>query len=997
MSENSAPTGPKYSFKTKRMIGRQDEIERLRKHLHRGGDKRFIYYYAAGGLGKTRLLLELQDIIQAAGSGSFSTGIIDLYHTDTHSTSDIEHAIADGVDPKKRFFKDYRAGREHYEQLRERGADPADLERHRAVLGDIFVRDWDHLAAQARKVVICFDTIELLQYESSVMEEFAGLDTVDARVKPWLLDKLPQLNNVLVVFAGRPKKPENAHQRLQDDMQQAFGKHLDIVPLPPLDLAETEELLYELSDTPDLTEGLRDLIGLLPVVHRLTRGAPIVLYLIADLLRLAPLRELEDLFKRHQHLADAPENDPDLGRARREVAKWLVNYLCYETGELGLFLQDIALMPKGVDTEILYHSHSLTLPQAKDLLEQLIPLSFVKRFVPPSDALRLHGKRLFLHEEMYDMLKLSGQAVRLRIRERSFAHRLVENYYEPQIAALQEQLNGESAKERAVLHKWIHKLQVERLYYLLVWDPSQGYEEYQALSQAANYERRVGYAMRLLDEFLRFFHASRESSQLQAEMDKSGITWERVVRDSTLMWIERFWWWGQHERVRDLGERILDEPQKVSIDPDRDLGILGNICGLWTRAYAISEGYSDEVINKAEAMLVRMPPLIECNPEQALARARLLVTIGYLRRLGGQLTRAIQSYTDSRVSFRQAGDYPDEYSMMLNNLAFAHAVQGRFIQARMLAHEALDMNEELGHDYATGLTLTTLAEIALRRGNYPRAIEYGDEALKIFQQIEDAHGTALAHEKLAKAARRLGKHETQVGRHLEEAEERLEEAIQHLRSAEEVRQTSGMGPERLQSTLSELGRAYRDMGNLLKRKGEGEDALKRYHEAQRMLEQALKTNPPGVERADIMEDLAEVLFMAGHVSKAEEMITEVEALIGAEYQIVPGKSLPEEGLPTEGFSPLGKAELLRGQIAFGYHRFEAGTQHYLLAYAYFMHFSLEAAELETLIRYLYARLRRLPESELQSVMDSVQKSVGEDNYGVDTRSFARILGDLLGT
>jgi tetratricopeptide (TPR) repeat protein len=475
-----------------------------------------------------------------------------------------------------------------------------------------------------------------------------------------------------------------------------------------------------------------------------------------------------------------------------------------------------------------------------------------------------------------------------------------------------------------------------------------------------------------------------------------GISYEQVVRDSALMWVERFWWWGYYDQVQDLARRILDDPTAVFIRPDEDLDILGNICALWTRTFAILEGYNEEAVQSARTMLDRLPALPNCNAKQALARARLLITIGYHLRLRGLLQEAVQVYAESLASLRQAGGHRDEYSMLLNNLAYAYALQGRFVQARMLAHEALRMNEEIGYDRATGLTLSTLAEIARMRGNYPRAMEYGQEALEIFQHIDDAHGTALAYQHLAQAVRRLGKHESEMGRRLEEAQKRLEEAIRYLRRAQDVLQKAGMGPERFLPVYGELGRAYRDMGNLLKRQGEGEEALRNHHEAQGMLERALDESVPVAERASVLEDLAEAQFMASDVARANATLEEVERLIGAEYRIVPGAQLPTEGLAAEFFSPLGKVELLRGQMAFEDGRFEEGVQHYLLGYAYFKHYSAEAVELDTLVGYLYTRLQGLSASDLRRLMDVVHKTVGEQDFGVDVRSFAQILEDLLG-
>ena len=41
-----------------------------------------------------------------------SSGIIDLYHTETHRSSEVEGAIVAGIDPDNRYFYAYRRARE---------------------------------------------------------------------------------------------------------------------------------------------------------------------------------------------------------------------------------------------------------------------------------------------------------------------------------------------------------------------------------------------------------------------------------------------------------------------------------------------------------------------------------------------------------------------------------------------------------------------------------------------------------------------------------------------------------------------------------------------------------------------------------------------------------------------------------------------------------------------------------------------------------------------
>ena len=112
------------------MVGRQEELGELVKYLFApGSESHFVYYWAEGGLGKTRLLEELVEKVREAGPRFYTTGIIDLYHTDTHSTSDLERTIVQSFDPTEQYFVDYRKARRHFELVRERGTDPGVLER----------------------------------------------------------------------------------------------------------------------------------------------------------------------------------------------------------------------------------------------------------------------------------------------------------------------------------------------------------------------------------------------------------------------------------------------------------------------------------------------------------------------------------------------------------------------------------------------------------------------------------------------------------------------------------------------------------------------------------------------------------------------------------------------------------------------------------------------------------------------------------------------------
>jgi hypothetical protein len=70
---------PEFTQRIPRLVGRKDEIERLQKALQARGEKHCFYYWAEGGLGKTRLLQELQTMVIELGPGYHSSDIIDLF------------------------------------------------------------------------------------------------------------------------------------------------------------------------------------------------------------------------------------------------------------------------------------------------------------------------------------------------------------------------------------------------------------------------------------------------------------------------------------------------------------------------------------------------------------------------------------------------------------------------------------------------------------------------------------------------------------------------------------------------------------------------------------------------------------------------------------------------------------------------------------------------------------------------------------------------------
>lgn len=991
------------------LIGREKEIEQLKTYLRAPGSGRhYVYYWARGGLGKTRLLEELKRMVKEAGPRFHFGGIIDLYHTDAHSTSDLERIIVEGLDPQERYFAAYRQERKTYELLRERGTDPGILEERRKKLGDLFVQGCKEMALNADKLVICFDTIELLQYESSIVEEKAGLDIADTRVKPWLLEKLAQLSNILVVFVGRPKLPApvetiDPQARLVADMEAAFGDDLTVVELQPFTFEETQAFLKYFEDAAE-----QELVPTkyAKIVYRLTGGRPIFLHLIVDWLTVLALesRTILQLFDQYMDLAEVDEGDQRLEAARQDIERGILSAMFNDSGEIGGYLTNIALMPKGVDVDILNVALGLPRQEANQLLASLEPLSFIKRYKSPPGVEPVRGEQLFLHDEVYRLLTFRDVLPYLRMNERRTANTLVQNYYNPRIAELEEQLAKSSPEQRLPLREQLQKLQVECVYYVLVANPRQGYEEYKRLTDQANRHRWVGFSMRLLDEFLRFYNAAvPDRCKLFEEV---GITNDLILRESAWMWVERFYWWGQNQRLIQLAEHIMQQPEtfyifcsaEATTCSEQDLAIVGDVYAFWANAHGMIHGYESPVVEKLQAMLERFPALGQCTPEQAVALARLLNAYGYQLRLGGMLSQAVEYYSRAKAAFRSLGKllelYLEEYVMLLNNMAFAYATLGRMVLARPLAHEALRLNEDRGSEYSTGLTLSTLSQIARMREHYSQAIEYGEEALRLFRELSDVRGIALAHLGIAQAKRVKAKHEFEKG--WSKSAEGVRQLLDEARSALDAAQQSVAGAKitALDAQLrAEQGRVSRELGRII---GKAEGAQYFSHSVQQLQSAANTEGWSMDERANALQDLAETQFDLGDSKAALENLEKIEKLIGHEYLIVPGEQIPETGLPAQHFEPLGKMEMLRGQMAFARGNWQEGLQRNILAYAYFMRFSPDAVKKDTMVEYLYRHLQGLPIEYQEVLVRDAYTWINIYELGDDVVALVKAISELFG-
>ena len=962
--------------KTGQLIGRKAE-ERILRQAIEGDDLRVVYVTGEAGLGKTRLLENLPAIIGKCSNRtrclwSKKSWIIDLYDPEKHSNSGLEAAIVKALDPDQEMFDAYRKGRKEFDRQRRAGADLLTLEKLRQGLIEKFIAGFNDISRKKR-VVVALDTVELIQYESDVVERVCGIEPQGIEVREWLTENLLCLENAVFVLAGRPKL------ELARDLREAFGERLVEIELEPW-ADEEHTLAYFAALEREMPASRRDLLGQMSedwrrVVHRYAGGHPLkVTITIELLLRGLPLPPVfgdpieEALQATPQELADIVE----------QVEQGLVNGLMEAGDETATALRYMAVARKGMDARLLHHLLGDEWPKKRcqRVLRGLRRWSFVKA--------RPRSSTLFLHDEVYDLLERRA-AVPGRAQ---VAERIVQDY-----GKRIEELRA-SGSMTVSRRRRLQTLQVEQLYYKMLANRGAGYADYVRLAVEAAFTHEVGFDMSLRDEMLRFFSAP----------DTPAIIQERINRDSAVLWVERYNAMGLRERAYQVAADVLssDHPD-FREGHDDPLFMAALLAGQGT-ALAIGGQRLEEAAELLQDAIAKLEPA--SIPGGEWNRARILGsaynTLGYIRRLQIRHDAAIRSYARALPYLRQA-QLEAHLADAEKNLAYVYGLLGQHREAVALCEDSIELFCKANNRYGEAFSLNTLGMIRTDMEHFYRGYIHSRDALRIFRRLAYGRGVGLALHALGEATRKRATFEEYT---LGEAEKLFREAERHLQEVPDYLAE----PLRLAYASNELGCVYRDWAIVRQRHGRNFAEL--IEQAREHLLAAADIDGDAPEwrthRADCYEDLALVEYMRGPKGYADVLkwLDKAQDNVEAQYRITV-QGLPTIDEPVQGYwVMLGKVELLRGHVAFARGRekenagqeadsdYRQAMQHYVFATAYFEAFSPHAHELKTTLDSMYDRLRRLLARQLAHLRKHA-KDVAK-GHNLDLTHFLKMFDSTLG-
>jgi Tetratricopeptide repeat len=834
-----------YTPKLGRMIGRQKYLEEIKEILNSSDTNSAVFYIEGrGGVGKTRLLEEILHFTVSFPQ-VVTSGIIDLYDSNLHDIDNLQHFLAESLDPENLFFKNYRLKYAEVQQKRE--AQFAENEEMQELLERKereFLWDYEKLSRNKR-IILAFDTLEIIQYEKDEFEQEFEFEQEEASAKTWLLEELSRLPNSIILLASRPVRT------LQTEIAGAcrpLGSRFKYYNLEKFSYAEQKEYLAELKAGNAQLEELLD-PELEGILLDKTEGLPIRLTMLVDLLLYG--EELSTIFPLNLH--DAQEVKP------AQLEQVLVERLRQLAPPYSQMFDFLRCARKGLDLELLRNLVGDF--EVSDWENDLKNSALVKY--------RVNSKQFFLHDEVADLFdKYYRDDPELRAGYLPFVAYYSSKYDSPDTAI--------SSLPENTVTAW--------LFYELQANPIKGYEKFVVWNEQLLQDKKNQLAILLRQEMRRFTKRYLENEDTgniavktelgnlpkrNAALDKVNTLLVSGDNAQTLEKIEKIF---QSDNP-NFGWKKIDDPLYKA----RLLVMWGEVLTYLGRAEAdVKAKYQ-----QAQTLCTKSAFETDFQKRQAnLLQGRIRNNLGYLYSNQGLYNLALQEYKKALTFFR-VSNITHEESNTLNNIAFSQALIGQATTARRYVEQALEMRESSGSKYEQALSRNTLGLVLTRQGFPEAGINECLEALKMCESQGQVRGIGLACNALGYAYRKLGERWRDKVINSDQARHSYDAGFHYLMQAKEIFSTAGKEePARLWECYNELGSLKREQGLLLRNRMQPEGILA-------IFEESLNYEVKGLEQAqkvglkffinESLEDLAqihgEIYFLLKELGKTEKAVS----------------------------------------------------------------------------------------------------------------------------
>ncbi|MBI3164236.1 MAG: ATP-binding protein [Chloroflexi bacterium] len=905
---------------TRELVGRKDLIGQFKKILaKKAKTPRIIFYWAQGGMGKTRLVKELLKIAKAQKGVRVVKTLVDLYHVNTHTPNGFADALYDALEQPSDIFAEYQEKRKTLQLLLARGEVSKATEAQRQEALSAF-NNCIQAATAKMPLVIALDTAEKAIYGKfdNIFETAEGWE--------WFCKSFPKWGNVIILLAGR----EQSKELLKNIKHIVPPEAIELVEIKRFTEKESLEYFEEVRKTAvdlravDIVKKLDELDETIKkAAHFCSNGVPIMLAVMTENLSgkegipSVLFSKLEDLKKK---------SPKEMHGIREKFEKQLVDALM--PTQIGETIVALGRAPKGVDEKLLSLLLGVSVESARVRLQEVKSLSFVKK--RPSD------ERVFLHDEMYGILNrrvFYDNPEDDSLKEKG--DNAIRQYYREAIDENLIRLNSlfapiENGRARDLDSIELIKINSERValltedvYYRLRQNPIKGYRRFYRYVREATLSGNVMLESHLQSELASFLSEIQKLEPFESEVYRNLFSWSVLLRRVTRAWASQRYDLALSEAAK-IRKKHAKTLQQTSPGSEAMLST-------WEAYTLILYKHN---LNDAQKKLDRAIQLVEGalvpSDEPDVVNWRLSAVLGFAYRVRGYLFRvkgllgpAVEDYRRAVFLFRKV-NLRIELATTLNDMGFAMSEQGNSVDARVLIEDALRIRYKLGQRVPIGQSYSTLATLDVKDGRYKDAVDNAERALSLFAALNDERRSGMAYNVLSEAQRRYSGT-------LADPTARIQWLRDALDSAEKAYQIFDKIGERSRQAeaLIESGCAYRDWVRVRSLAPSGRDDIEQLAKnCERDLRKAAKLAGKDTIhfQIDALIDLAWLRYYQMREGKQlESVIREVEKAIPDGYFVSEKKGVPDiprEQAHVQIWSEMGKLYVLRGQYHFGKYYYE---------------------------------------------------------------------------
>lgn len=675
-------------------IGREEELKLIDELVNEWGTLRLLYIDGPGGIGKTRLLQEVQRRYRGHEHLLIPNDLMDFANRSLHIGVNVGRWIATQFG--KNWFSDYLREIDDLSQLEMAGvSQERQAEQVRRTI-EIYLACHNRIAKQKRMIFLV-DTMEALY----------NLDALGILVQMTLRTK-----NTLWIISGRgADKAYNSLAHYNVDTQ---TRRLCV--LKPFSGKEADAYFEQTEIGEYIDDEMREKIRLL------SNGRPVMIDLAIDWLEWQmPLPELVDMpVATLEFLANTKTDQ--WNKLQEEFEGELVRRIQSLAEPEDSIILDMAHLYHYFNADILSYLSGLSAQESKEALADLARLTFVKP--KPEGEYALHDEmRRLVNQHVWPFIDPIGT-------ERRDLDLRMASYYQQKLSQLEARLQAVREKLiKAETAGWMAEVfrlrdenletenqkllrQAELLFHTLRVDPLQGYQLFVELFDGTSRENRYVLAERMLsqitdNEFKDQF-SGEERYGIEIRRVKYLLPQLRVAEGQEIL----------HNLMADYadgGERELDMLTRLA-NCARLLGSLPQAIEYIERAVAICE---------AEAKIM------------AQWGGRIINTAGRMYRLMGKWDKAREYYRRSIDLLIGDRKNQAELAIAYNNIGYVIGLQSNYDSALKYSRRALRMQDPFDLKPDLARTHNTLGILYRGKMDYASSLKHTNQALDIFYSLED--------------------------------------------------------------------------------------------------------------------------------------------------------------------------------------------------------------------------------------------------------------------